>query len=106
FVFSCYCATLDLHSLPTRRSSDLSYKAAKAGDAEAAFTLIKDLALDFLLTIQNKVPHHCIFVSPYAQEATGDNAIPLILSLVCRSEEHTSELQSRFDLVCRLLLEK
>src|SRR5207249_7594881 len=26
--------------------------------------------------------------------------------LRCRSEEHTSELQSRFDLVCRLLLEK
>src|SRR5699024_11559464 len=25
---------------------------------------------------------------------------------VDRSEEHTSELQSRFDLVCRLLLEK
>src|SRR5699024_11657208 len=25
---------------------------------------------------------------------------------VFRSEEHTSELQSRFDLVCRLLLEK
>src|SRR5437868_9042703 len=25
---------------------------------------------------------------------------------VGRSEEHTSELQSRFDLVCRLLLEK
>src|SRR5699024_7589981 len=24
---------------------------------------------------------------------------------LCRSEEHTSELQSRFDLVCRLLLE-
>src|SRR5699024_12852454 len=27
-------------------------------------------------------------------------------SLVPRSEEHMSELQSRFDLVCRLLLEK
>src|SRR5207249_11257580 len=27
-------------------------------------------------------------------------------SSVNRSEEHTSELQSRFDLVCRLLLEK
>src|SRR5207249_7387934 len=27
-------------------------------------------------------------------------------SRVTRSEEHTSELQSRFDLVCRLLLEK
>src|SRR5699024_12697424 len=26
--------------------------------------------------------------------------------MVWRSEEHTSELQSRFDLVCRLLLEK
>src|SRR5699024_12116360 len=28
------------------------------------------------------------------------------LGLFPRSEEHTSELQSRFDLVCRLLLEK
>src|SRR5438067_7677275 len=28
------------------------------------------------------------------------------LALDARSEEHTSELQSRFDLVCRLLLEK
>src|SRR5699024_12388630 len=27
-------------------------------------------------------------------------------TLLWRSEEHTSELQSRFDLVCRLLLEK
>src|SRR5207249_9829418 len=27
-------------------------------------------------------------------------------ALEARSEEHTSELQSRFDLVCRLLLEK
>src|SRR5699024_11600097 len=29
-----------------------------------------------------------------------------IIFPVLRSEEHTSELQSRFDLVCRLLLEK
>src|SRR5699024_11917532 len=29
-----------------------------------------------------------------------------IIFKVARSEEHTSELQSRFDLVCRLLLEK
>src|SRR5436309_5128427 len=28
------------------------------------------------------------------------------LHLACRSEEHTSELQSRENLVCRLLLEK
>src|SRR5206468_8615238 len=31
---------------------------------------------------------------------------PLHLTWSCRSEEHTSELQSRSDLVCRLLLEK
>src|SRR5207249_8340604 len=30
----------------------------------------------------------------------------LAVRLSSRSEEHTSELQSRFDLVCRLLLEK
>src|SRR5437868_12734591 len=28
------------------------------------------------------------------------------MTMTARSEEHTSELQSRFDLVCRLLLEK
>src|SRR5699024_11728254 len=28
------------------------------------------------------------------------------IQIIERSEEHTSELQSRFDLVCRLLLEK
>src|SRR5699024_12445328 len=32
--------------------------------------------------------------------------LPLSFCLHLRSEEHTSELQSRFDLVCRLLLEK
>src|SRR6202046_5798428 len=35
--------------------------------------------------------------------STGCNAPPYPFM---RSEEHTSELQSRFDLVCRLLLEK
>src|SRR6266704_1296021 len=33
-------------------------------------------------------------------------AIFIFLDGTTRSEEHTSELQSRFDLVCRLLLEK
>src|SRR3712207_8464647 len=32
--------------------------------------------------------------------------VALVLSLLARSEEHTSELQSRQYLVCRLLLEK
>src|SRR5437868_4691960 len=35
-----------------------------------------------------------------------ENILCLTGDDVTRSEEHTSELQSRFDLVCRLLLEK
>src|SRR5207249_9533034 len=35
----------------------------------------------------------------------GDQLGELVVGRL-RSEEHTSELQSRFDLVCRLLLEK
>src|SRR5437868_11130812 len=34
------------------------------------------------------------------------NAVVANPAVAIRSEEHTSELQSRFDLVCRLLLEK
>src|SRR5438067_9963233 len=37
--------------------------------------------------------------------ATVNRKVPVDVA-VPRSEEHTSELQSRFDLVCRLLLEK
>src|SRR5699024_9923138 len=49
---------------------------------------------------------------PMMKVATGRVIVMLIstrpsrLSSSPRSEEHTSELQSRFDLVCRLLLEK
>src|SRR5699024_12699515 len=35
-----------------------------------------------------------------------ETRLPALISALIRSEEHTSELQSRFDLVCRLLLEK
>src|SRR2546426_11433672 len=35
-----------------------------------------------------------------------EDALPVRLSLQLRSEEHTSELQSPCNLVCRLLLEK
>src|SRR5207249_9383479 len=44
-------------------------------------------------TAQNLVADRCI-------AAVGEATDKLV-----RSEEHTSELQSRFDLVCRLLLE-
>src|SRR5438874_8757765 len=36
----------------------------------------------------------------------GGIGIPAVTEAARRSEEHTSELQSRRDLVCRLLLEK
>src|SRR5437867_9492296 len=38
--------------------------------------------------------------------SAGDGHRPARLGLAGRSEEHTSELQSPYDLVCRLLLEK
>src|SRR5437868_12483562 len=41
-----------------------------------------------------------------AATAPQDRFHSPLLQAQSRSEEHTSELQSRFDLVCRLLLEK
>src|SRR5699024_11370425 len=40
--------------------------------------------------------------------SVDQSSLPMAMHMRChmRSEEHTSELQSRFDLVCRLLLEK
>lgn len=58
------------------------YRAAKSGDAEAALQLVDDLAFEFLVTLKDEFPAETIFVSPYAKEATGDNALPLILSLM------------------------
>src|SRR2546429_2650308 len=71
-------------------------------------------------------PYTTLFRSPSAKTTTGTSAVtevpvndggpsrtrtvdPLIKSQLLyqlRSEEHTSELQSRLHLVCRLLLEK
>src|SRR3712207_8600087 len=44
---------------------------------------------------------HCLCVETHVPDALN-----LLLDAVVRSEEHTSELQSRQYLVCRLLLEK
>src|SRR5699024_11703552 len=44
--------------------------------------------------------------SPMASPISGRMDLIFIAARLARSEEHTSELQSRFDLVCRLLLEK
>src|SRR5688572_31563338 len=52
------------------------------------------------------------FVPAWASRVTGDNSNEITsttMTAICfgvRSEEHTSELQSQSNLVCRLLLEK
>src|SRR5256885_3619708 len=55
-------------------------------------------------------PYTTLFRSPPATAATCKSASPRPMApcaaLPCRSEEHTSELQSPCNLVCRLLLEK
>src|SRR5699024_12639260 len=43
---------------------------------------------------------------PFLQRYAGLDVPAVTTRQTERSEEHTSELQSRFDLVCRLLLEK
>src|SRR5207249_9353191 len=51
------------------------------------------------------VPIH-VGAIPWAVESVRDAFQGRVRPGDVRSEEHTSELQSRFDLVCRLLLEK
>src|SRR5699024_12514988 len=75
---------LHLHSFPTRRSSDLH------GLARIPFNISTHAAI-----ITN------------AKMINSEEGGRLVSTRpLTRSEEHTSELQSRFDLVCRLLLEK
>src|SRR5699024_11798877 len=48
----------------------------------------------------------CWSISPTSEVPVFSRSAAVNTSTGTRSEEHTSELQSRFDLVCRLLLEK
>src|SRR5438874_1612060 len=78
FFFSCCADHRDLHSFPTRRSSDLSIPQPPSRP--------------------RKLPRQSLqWMTSTGKVSTNSTA---------RSEEHTSELQSRRDLVCRLLLEK
>src|SRR5207249_11034647 len=95
-----------LHSFPTRRSSDLyietSYSAQLLeGGAAGVGYLLKD-----------RVANVAEFTAALQRVADGGTALdPEVVSQLfrasrqrgglTRSEEHTSELQSRFDLVCR-----
>src|SRR5437868_13688778 len=84
FIYD-FRALRDLHSFPTRRSSDLRVSYHRVGGIRQAAALL--IGTD----------KHAAWVRPGLIAMVGDDE---------RSEEHTSELQSRFDLVCRLLLEK
>jgi len=59
-----------------------AYQRAKAGDAKSALTLISDLALEKIYQQAGRFGSDGIFVAPFAREASGDNAIPQVLSEV------------------------
>src|SRR5437588_12273679 len=59
----------------------------------------------YTLSLHDALPIYCRRISP-ATQAQVHNWVLLTWALAPRSEEHTSELQSHSDLVCRLLLEK
>src|SRR5699024_11467302 len=79
------------HSFPTRRSSDLFHILYPSFQDNHKMAAAYKKTLEFF----HKTPQT---KSKKTHTSANANA--------GRSEEHTSELQSRFDLVCRLLLEK
>src|SRR5207248_6931041 len=89
-----------LHSFPTRRSSDLPSSPSSERPPDPP----KRLARPRALAASSRAPG----VRPGSSSALPSNQSPEPCGVVRlrRSEEHTSELQSPYDLVCRLLLEK
>src|SRR5437870_13791677 len=86
FFFYLSCDHRNLDSFPTRRSSDLNAPKARS------YGLDRQLEQHDACRSQHQ--HHDGNGRRHVAQAAG------------RSEEHTSELQSRGHLVCRLLLEK
>src|SRR5690606_39883188 len=91
----------DLHSFPTRRSSDLS-----GASALLSFFGMKNACWLSASHWQGNISSRVFILLrwPWREYVSSIGALPSFLIL--RSEEHTSELQSRENLVCRLLLEK
>src|SRR5690606_42056896 len=90
-------SALELHSFPTRRSSDLppGHRALPLRSGEGGVLLRRGRGRDDLPR-RRRHPRD-------RGRALPEPAAPRERR---RSEEHTSELQSRENLVCRLLLEK
>src|SRR5690606_40136589 len=95
-----------LRSSPTRRSSDLRQRRDIAeveliSADEALREFRRDSGFGSAIDALNDNPlPHTLVVRPATEYAEADS-----LETLARSEEHTSELQSRENLVCRLLLE-
>src|SRR5207248_9075074 len=84
-----------IHSFPTRRSSDLY-------ESRLDFAYFTEFDMPTLLERLKHLPSHTIvYHTSIMRDAAGNHFVD-----ATRSEEHTSELQSPYDLVCRLLLEK
>src|SRR5690606_40694335 len=103
---SCPAWHPDLHSLPTRRSSDLVQAMVVERlkeDFPGRFVGTSNVHLARLLDVKpmGTMAHEWIM----AHQQLGPRLIDSQSAALDRSEEHTSELQSRENLVCRLLLE-
>src|SRR5699024_11226433 len=101
-----YVHLRDLYPFPTRRSSDLepdrfqSVTAVVDGDESIA-----ELYIDGERVARGSVAGGPNLIEDQSLNTIGRSPWPDVLFKgEIRSEEHTSELQSRFDLVCRLLL--
>src|SRR5690606_41598325 len=93
-------------SSPTRRSSDLSDTAICIGETVPLWYVATGGGGVSSLTWSNGATTDTIYVSPatttsYTVSGTG-NCSAGVTTSDPRSEEHTSELQSRGNLVCRL----
>src|SRR5206468_12796004 len=91
-----------LPSFPTRRSSDL-LGLRRFRDEAVRPPVVRDVAAADRRRYQSLGRGREAAVDDLGPPS-GLGAVPN--SAPSRSEEHTSELQSRSDLVCRLLLEK
>src|SRR5699024_11526380 len=105
-LYSAYSCSYHLNSFPTRRSSDLislfflELRYALLGSSLSKY--IKDKSARFILIFSASMndENYAVNYMKFATDKKWDPDDALL-----RSEEHTSELQSRFDLVWRLLLE-
>src|SRR5690625_5767314 len=88
------------------------FPALRTTDAAATIALLVTLGFTERVVIRNEQDPELVEHAEYALGDTGGIMFGSVrndgsaLDAVGRSEEHTSELQSRGHLVCRLLLEK